>query len=114
MLRLRTVCATISFTMIDRIYQTMNSMNVKDNQNTKDSFVFDCCFSGGITKKGNLLVGDKKVPIPDGKQGTVRQDPEDFYFQNKAIVLQLTITKLQSKSAATSTMESLPTSLVYS
>lgn len=52
----------------------------------KTLFAFDCCYSGGIAKKGKKTRGNAEVPIPHGKDGTVRQNPEDFFFQNKAII----------------------------
>ncbi|PJZ71148.1 hypothetical protein CH373_01115 [Leptospira perolatii] len=52
----------------------------------KTVFVFDCCFSGGIAKKGKATRGSASVPIPEGSDGTVRQDPQDFFFQDKAII----------------------------
>jgi hypothetical protein len=72
----------------DRPHLSDDELNeyLKTIKTQKTLFVFDCCFSGGIAKKGKSTRGDKEVPIPDGKQGTVRQDPEDFYFQNKAII----------------------------
>ena len=51
----------------------------------KTIFALDCCFSGGITKKGKSTRGDKEIPIPEGVQGTVKES-DDFYFQNKVII----------------------------
>jgi len=51
----------------------------------KTVFAFDCCFSGGIAKKGKKTRGDKDVPIPDGTQGVVKE-ADDFFFQNKVII----------------------------
>ncbi len=49
------------------------------------TFIMDCCFSGGIAKKGRRGVGD--VPVSEGADGTVIQNGDDnFYFQNKAII----------------------------
>ncbi|MCE9501500.1 MAG: caspase family protein, partial [Leptospira sp.] len=59
---------------------------LKSIKSTKTVFAFDCCFSGGIAKKGKKTRGAGDVPIPDGSDGTVKQNPEDFYFQNKAII----------------------------
>ncbi|MEM7180470.1 MAG: caspase family protein [Spirochaetota bacterium] len=59
---------------------------LKEIKSPKTLFAFDCCFSGGIAKKGKKTRGAGAVPIPNGKDGTVRQNPEDFYFQNKAII----------------------------
>ncbi|TGK37938.1 caspase family protein [Leptospira andrefontaineae] len=52
----------------------------------KTVFVFDCCFSGGIAKKGKATRGSANVPIPEGSDGTVKQDSQDFFFQDKAII----------------------------
>lgn len=52
----------------------------------KTVFIFDCCFSGGIAKKGKATRGSADVPIPEGSDGTVKQDSEDFFFQDKAII----------------------------
>ncbi len=72
----------------DRPHLSDDELNeyLRTIKSPKTLFVFDCCFSGGIAKKGKATRGDKEVPIPDGKQGTVRQNTEDFYFQNKAII----------------------------
>ncbi len=48
-------------------------------------WIFDCCFSGGIVKKGKRGMND--VPVAPGGSGTVIQDGADqFYFQGKAII----------------------------
>lgn len=52
----------------------------------KTVFIFDCCFSGGIAKKGKATRGSADVPIPEGSDGTVKQDAEDFFFQDKTII----------------------------
>ncbi len=72
----------------DRPHLSDDELNdyLKTIKSPKTVFVFDCCFSGGIAKKGKSTRGDKEIPIPEGKQGVVRQDVEDFYFQNKAII----------------------------
>jgi hypothetical protein len=72
----------------DRPHLSDDELNeyLKTIKSPKTLFVFDCCFSGGIAKKGKSTRGDKEIPIPDGKQGTVRQNSDDFYFQNKAII----------------------------
>lgn len=51
----------------------------------KTILALDCCFSGGIAKKGKKTRGDKEVPIPDGVQGVVKES-DDFFFQNKVII----------------------------
>lgn len=55
-------------------------------QSPKTLFVLDCCYSGGIAKKGVSTRGSSPVPIPQGSDGVVRQNAEDFYFQNKAVI----------------------------
>lgn len=51
----------------------------------KTLLALDCCFSGGIAKKGKKTRGDKDIPIPDGVQGVVKES-DDFFFQNKVII----------------------------
>ncbi len=58
---------------------------LKSIKSPKTLFAFDCCYSGGITKKGKQTRGDKVIPIPEGSQGTVKTD-DDFFFQNKALI----------------------------
>ncbi len=53
-------------------------------QSPKTILALDCCFSGGITKKGKKTRGEE-IPIPEGVQGTVKES-DDFYFQNKVII----------------------------
>jgi uncharacterized caspase-like protein len=49
------------------------------------TLIMDCCYSGGIAKKGRRGVGD--IPTSPGSDGTVIQNgDENFYFQNKAII----------------------------
>lgn len=52
----------------------------------KTLFVLDCCYSGGIAKKGLSTRGASPVPIPEGADGIVKQNAEDYYFQNKAVI----------------------------
>lgn len=59
---------------------------LKEIKSPKTVFTLDCCFSGGIAKKGKNTRGSQNVPIPDSKDGTVKQNSEDFYFQNKTII----------------------------
>ncbi|TGK21051.1 hypothetical protein EHO61_04125 [Leptospira fluminis] len=72
----------------DRPHLSDDELNdyLSDIKSPKTVFVFDCCFSGGIAKKGRATRGAAPVPIPQGSDGTVRQDPQDFYFQDKAII----------------------------
>ncbi|EMO02825.1 caspase domain protein, partial [Leptospira interrogans serovar Icterohaemorrhagiae str. Verdun HP] len=58
----------------------------KNKISLRQCFIFDCCFSGGIAKKGKSTRGSADVPIPEGSNGTVKQDAEDFFFQDKAII----------------------------
>lgn len=55
-------------------------------RSTKTIFVFDCCYSGGIAKKGKNTRGNAEVPIAQGSDGVVLQNPEDFFFQDKAMI----------------------------
>ncbi|MBE7410563.1 MAG: caspase family protein [Leptospiraceae bacterium] len=59
---------------------------LKSITSPKTLFVFDCCFSGGIAKKGKKTRGAGEVPIPAGNDGVVKQNSEDFFFQNKGII----------------------------
>ncbi|WCL48819.1 caspase family protein [Leptospira sp. GIMC2001] len=52
----------------------------------KTLFVLDCCYSGGIAKKGLSTRGAAAIPIPEGSDGIVKQNAEDYYFQNKAVI----------------------------
>jgi archaellum component FlaG (FlaF/FlaG flagellin family) len=52
----------------------------------KTLFMLDCCYSGGIAKKGKNTRGSSPVPISEGANGVVKQNSEDYYFQNKAII----------------------------
>lgn len=72
----------------DRPHLSDEELNqyLKRIKSPKTLFVFDCCFSGGIAKKGAKTRGDGAIPIPSGSDGTVKQDSDDFYFQNKAII----------------------------
>lgn len=72
----------------DRPHLSDDELNeyLKAIKTEKAVFALDCCYSGGIAKKGKATRGDKEVPIPDGKQGTVKQGGDDFFFQNKVII----------------------------
>ncbi|RME92650.1 MAG: caspase family protein [Candidatus Hydrogenedentota bacterium] len=52
----------------------------------KTVIIFDCCFSGGIAKKGARVRGNGNIPIPDDKDSTVLQDIGTPYFQNKVVI----------------------------
>jgi hypothetical protein len=52
----------------------------------KAVIILDCCFSGGIAKKGAATRGASNVPIPAGQDYTVLKDMENVYFQNKVVV----------------------------
>ncbi|MDF3819835.1 caspase family protein [Leptospira sp. 96542] len=52
----------------------------------KTVLVMDCCYSGGIAKKGKNTRGAAEVPIAQGNDGVVRQNPEDYFFQDKAVI----------------------------
>ncbi len=53
---------------------------------TKTVLVMDCCYSGGIAKKGKNTRGAADVPIAQGNDGVVRQNAEDYFFQDKAVI----------------------------
>jgi hypothetical protein len=52
----------------------------------KTVMVMDCCYSGGIAKKGKNTRGAAEIPIAQGNDGVVRQNAEDYFFQDKAII----------------------------
>jgi hypothetical protein len=50
-------------------------------------WVFDCCFSGGIVKKGKNTKGVGDVPVPEGSPGTVIQNgDQNFYFKDAVLI----------------------------
>lgn len=55
-------------------------------QSPKTVVVLDCCYSGGISKKGKATRGTGGIPIPQGLDGVVRQNHEDYLFQDKPII----------------------------
>ncbi|TGL56438.1 hypothetical protein EHQ58_17600 [Leptospira ognonensis] len=55
-------------------------------KSTKTVLVMDCCYSGGIAKKGKNTRGAADVPIAQGNDGVVRQNAEDYFFQDKAVI----------------------------
>lgn len=63
----------------------LNSYLSKINS-PKTLMMLDCCYSGGIAKKGKNTRGSSPVPIPEGSNGVVKQNAEDYYFQNKTII----------------------------
>lgn len=52
----------------------------------KTVFVLDCCYSGGIARKGRNTRGSSPIPIPEGSNGVVSQNSEDYYFQDKPVI----------------------------
>lgn len=51
----------------------------------KITFVFDCCFSGGIVQKGRRGVGD--IPVAENSPGTVIENGgNDFYFKDAVLI----------------------------
>lgn len=52
----------------------------------KAVIILDCCFSGGIAKKGAATRGAGNVPIPQGQDYAVLQDMENIHFQNKVVI----------------------------
>lgn len=57
-----------------------------DIKSEKTVLVMDCCYSGGIAKKGKNTRGAAEIPIAQGNDGVVRQNQEDYFFQNKAVI----------------------------
>lgn len=50
-------------------------------------WVFDCCFSGGIVKKGKNTKGVGDIPVSEGSPGIVIQDGEQgFYFKDAVLI----------------------------
>ncbi|MCS7204512.1 MAG: caspase family protein [Leptospiraceae bacterium] len=50
-------------------------------------WVFDCCFSGGIVKKGGQTRGVGDIPIPENSPGIVIQNADqDFYFRDAVLI----------------------------
>ena len=73
--------------MFERPHVSDDQLNdwLKAIKTTKLLWVFDCCFSGGIVKKGRR--GKGNVPIAPGQKGKVIENGNDqFYFQNKALI----------------------------
>ena len=52
----------------------------------KAVIILDCCFSGGIAKKGAATRGASNVPIPEGQDYAVLQNLENVHFQNKVVI----------------------------
>ncbi len=52
----------------------------------KAVIILDCCFSGGIAKKGAATRGAGNVPIPNGQDYAVLEDLEGVFFQNKVVI----------------------------
>jgi uncharacterized caspase-like protein len=59
---------------------------LKSIKTQKTVFALDCCYSGGITKKGKKARGNQDIPIPEGASGTVKQGGDDFFFEDKVII----------------------------
>lgn len=73
--------------MFDRPHISDDQLNdwLKKINTQKFLWIFDCCFSGGIVKKGRRGMND--VPVKAGASGAVLQDQADnFYFQGKALI----------------------------
>lgn len=53
----------------------------------KITFVFDCCFSGGIVQKGRNPRGMGDIPMADNSPGTVIENGDrDFYFNDAVLI----------------------------
>ncbi|GBF51061.1 caspase domain protein [Leptospira ryugenii] len=59
---------------------------LSDIKSPKTVMVMDCCYSGGIAKKGKNTRGAAEVPIAQGNDGVVLQNADDYFFQDKAII----------------------------
>ncbi len=72
----------------DRPHLSDEELNdyLKAIKTSKTVFAFDCCYSGGIAKKGKMTRGDKEIPIPEGTKGVVKQGRDDFFFEDKVII----------------------------
>ncbi|BDA77338.1 hypothetical protein LPTSP3_g02680 [Leptospira kobayashii] len=72
----------------DRPHVSDEELNefLSDIKSPKTVLVMDCCYSGGIAKKGKNTRGASDVPIAQGNDGVVRQNPEDYFFQDKAVI----------------------------
>lgn len=73
----------------DRPHVSDEELNeyLKSIKSQKTIFAFDCCYSGGIAKKGKPASrGGAEIPIPEGKDGIIKQGRDDFYFQDKVII----------------------------
>lgn len=75
--------------MYDRPHVPDNVMNdwVAKIPTAKLVWIFDCCYSGGIAKKGNKTRGQGDIPIDEDQSGKVIENgDESFYFKNRAII----------------------------
>lgn len=74
--------------MYNRPHVTDDELNswLKKVKTEKTVFIIDCCFSGGIAKKGAATRGNGNIPIPEGQNSVVIQNAEDVYFQNKVVI----------------------------
>ena len=78
--------------MYDRPHITDKQLNdwLSKIKTTKFLWIFDCCYSGGIIKKGRKSRrprGAGDIPVgPDSKAKVIEDGAEEFYFQNKALV----------------------------
>ena len=75
--------------MYDRPHVPDNIMNewVKKIPTAKLVWIFDCCYSGGIAKKGRKSRGEGNVPIDEDQPGKVIENgDESIYFNNRAII----------------------------
>ena len=52
----------------------------------KTVLILDCCFSGGLNKKGKITRGFQDVPIGQGVNGIVIQNPEDIFFKKQVVL----------------------------
>jgi len=74
--------------MYDRPHVPDNTLDewVREIPTKKLVWIFDCCYSGGIAKKGKNTRGQGDVPVNPDQPGKVIQNGRDMYFDEKAIV----------------------------
>ena len=77
--------------MYDRPHVPDDKLNdwVSRIKTPKLVWIFDCCYSGGIARKGRKSRGAGEIPVSSGNGGTVIQNANkkaEVYFGNKAIV----------------------------
>lgn len=75
--------------MYDRPHVPDNTLDswVAKIPTAKLVWIFDCCYSGGIAKKGRKARGQGSIPIDKDQPGKVIENgDENFYFKDRAII----------------------------